>query len=425
MIVIGRPYITTDGGSAYLRADMDITDDTVRKYIKVTRELRGCNWLTDTDYPPAAWEKDRSLWFSADERYSDHLCCERSNAFVTALFWYAMVTGSDISFEAPMSKRLYDGLVFQLMPALEKAGFAPIRLLGPLTSEPVSCEGGVVTGMSAGVDSFYTLHCYEGPDAPGGDRLTHLAYYEAFYYLSRCGQFPGEPYKVYEQEDLSNAVILRRAETVARHHHIPFVHMRTNIDRDFYRGGYIYMAMYRYLACSLALERLYRVYISSSSGHESGRLEVSLFSPTQHYEDLLCDCLRTESFQYITSDHALRPDKLRVVAEDSDFRRFASVCFNTDEEGRNCGECYGCWKTMIPLDMMGKLDGFGESFDLDRYHHDRRRIFEDLIRFSDIPAAASARDTVRQLLQLAETERSEAGDEFLEVYESLGRRNDH
>ena len=37
---------------------------------------------------------------------------------------------------------------------------------------------------------------------------------------------------------------------------------------------------------------------------------------------------------------------------------------------------------MIPLDIMGKLDSFGESFDLDKYHADRKKVFADLIGFS-------------------------------------------
>ena len=76
-------------------------------------------------------------------------------------------------------------------------------------------------------------------------------------------------------------------------------------------------------------------------------------------------------------------------------------------------------KTLIPLDIMGRLDGFGRSFDLDKYYRNRRDGFRALIRFSRRPEASSARDSVRQFIDLAGKERSEAGTLFLEEYETL------
>ena len=123
------------------------------------------------------------------------------------------------------------------------------------------------------------------------------------------------------------------------------------------------------------------------------------------------------------SDHAERVDKIRVIADDPDFRASVSVCSNYTEDGRGCGECYGCWKTMIPLDILGKLDGYEDRFDLDRYRADRKAVFRDLIRFSERPEAVSARETVSQCRRLAEEEKSEAGREFLEVLETIGERS--
>lgn len=90
-----------------------------------------------------------------DEEYAPCLCSERSNAFVLAMFWYAMASGSDISFEAPMSKKLYNGLTKKLMPALAESGFAPVNLSGPVTSEPVSCQEGYAAGSSRIITGFH------------------------------------------------------------------------------------------------------------------------------------------------------------------------------------------------------------------------------------------------------------------------------
>lgn len=418
MIHIGTPYITEDKGRAYLKAKITIPEETALKYTEAIAPVREMTvWLTDEDYPPAAWKEDGTLWFDVPAEYGKYLCKERSNAFVIDLFWYAMVTGSDIEFEAPLSKRLYDGLTEMLMPALEKNGFPGIALKGPVTSEPVWCEGAVVTGMSCGVDSNYTLLCYSRKEIPKDKKLTHLAIYTDAYLFR-----PRDVYKgvetLYSEADAFTDIIIGRAEKVAKTHGLPLIVTNTNVDKDFYRGGYTLSGMYRHLACTLAMEHLYRTYISSSSGHENGMVEVSLFLPTQLYEDLLCSSLRTETFFYCSSDNVSRVDKLRALADDPVFQKTVSVCFDKEKNGKNCGVCFGCMKTMMPLDLLGKLDGFGERFDLDAYYREREERFRFLIDFSKRPEAESARQTVRQMAELAEKEKSEAGDLFLRLCDS-------
>ena len=416
MITIGKPFITVENDTAYLKARVTISDDSVRKFLETTRKLPNCSWLTEIDYPPASWKKDCCLWFSVDSKYAGYLNDERSNAFVLAMFWYAMASGSDISFELPLSQKLYNGLTKTLMPALEKSGFTPVKLLGPVTSKPLTCCSGYASGMSCGVDSFYTLRRH-------ASRLTHLTFYKGSFILPYA-QAPYSIDEIFEERERTFSAYASNAATVAEHHGLPFVMVNTNLDKDFYRGGYIYSAMYRYTACSLALEHLFSTYISSSSGHSEHGMEVSLFSPTQHYEDLLCECLQTETFRYVTSDRDLRTDKIKAVADDEDFREFAEVCFNQLAGHKNCGKCYGCWKTMIPLDLIGKLDQFQKCFDLDEYYENRRDVFADLIRFSCLPASSSARETVRQILDLALSEPSDAGNEFMEVYNSMTGKED-
>ena len=72
-------------------------------------------------------------------------------------------------------------------------------------------------------------------------------------------------------------------------------------------------------------------------------------------------------------------------------------------------------KTMMPLDMLGKLGGCSERFDLDTYFRERRERFRSLLDFAKRPEQSAARETVSQLKELALTEDSEAGRIFLEV----------
>ena len=421
MITIGKPYITTVNDTAYLRAPVTVSEDTARTYLEKTAPLKNTAWLTSYDYPPAVWQEEGSnLWFSAPAQFAEYFCTERSNAFVIAMLWYAMLTGSYIRFEAPLSAKLYEGLTQKLIPALMQADgqIQQIRLDGPVTTEPITCAGGVLTGMSCGVDSLYTLHCYDWPDAPGGRRLTHLAYYDCNYLLP----FLDPPYDIsaiYREKEAVFSHIIEHARTIAAHHDLPLIVMRSNLDEDFTRGGRIYSSMYRFLACTLALEHLYGTYISSSSGHDSDMVEASLTVPTQHYEGLLCDCCQTETLHYVTSDNASRPEKLEALADDKDVQKYVAVCYDAGPHGENCGECYACMKTMIPLDIMGKLDRFGESFDLAKYETAREEVFRNLILFSQRPEASSARESVQQILQMTERYDNEYAKLFRSIYDKI------
>ncbi len=134
---------------------------------------------------------------------------------------------------------------------------------------------------------------------------------------------------------------------------------------------------------------------------------------------MICKACRTEKLRYVVSDTVPRTKKIETIADDAEVQRSLCVCFNFGDLGRNCMRCYGCMKTMIPLDLLGKITLFGQVFDVDDYTKNRRGIFEELIRYSQRPEAEAARETVRQLLNLAENRPSEAGNLFLEVYRNV------
>ena len=148
-----------------------------------SKVIKKVHWSTSGNYPPVEWQGDDSgLWFAVPLEYKEYLCAERGDAFVVAMLWYAMITGSDIESEAPMSEKMVFHITRYLIPALctEKNGYRRIKILGPTTDQPYKNIGGVGTGMSCGVDSFYTLHEYTKEDAPKKYRITHLSYFTIF-----------------------------------------------------------------------------------------------------------------------------------------------------------------------------------------------------------------------------------------------------
>lgn len=416
MISIGKIYKKENGDWRELHANVKISSDTANRFIKETDKLKNVSWLTKWDYPPASWNDDNSsLWFAVPSKYGKYLCKERSNAFILAFLWYAMVTESDIEFQVPMSKKMYEGITNKLIPSISKEGYAPIKLIGPVSEEPVWNEGKVGTGLTCGADSTYTLHKYEGVNVPKEEKLTHIV----FCYADYLFPYIEPPYDVdkiiaefeqkYSKKEANESYIM------ATHHGLPHIEIRTNFDRDYYRGGLIYTGMYRFFSCTMALEHLFSTYIFTSSGSGEEKEVASLFKP--HYEDLLCECCSSEDFRFIISDHEERYTKLQVIADDVDFQKLVEVCDNIDVVcEKNCGDCFGCWKTMVPLDMLGKLDKYSERFDLDKYYSNRSGVFEKMIRFSQRPESELPRRIVAQILKHVDESR-EVGALFKEVYE--------
>lgn len=369
MIKIGKPIICIEKEKAYLTADIHISMDAALRYREITKTLKDCPWRTEKDYPPKAWENGGAkLRLEVEQKYADYLCTERSDAFVIAFLWYALLTGEDICFEVAMSERLHTGLTQRLIPELCADGRKQIRLIGPVTSEKLECMGAVATGMSCGVDSFFTLRTHE---------LTHITYYECGHVFHLFGIVADDVsvddyyQKAFEIADKKAA----SAAEVARQTGLDFVYVKSNLDKDFYRGGIIYRGMYVNLFCSMALQKLFKTYISSSSGH-GGDLETGIFRSTQNYENLLCDICKTETLDYVSSDFTKRFNKIDKLADDALVAQHLDVCFNFKE--KNCGACYGCLKTIVVLDLLGKLDKFNKVFDLEKYYADRPKYIKIL-----------------------------------------------
>ena len=193
MITIGSPFIYDDGDFAYLKASVVMSSDTSNTYLDASKKNKKVHWRTSENYPPAEWQSDDSgLWFAVPIEYKQYLCTERGDAFVVAMLWYAMITGSDIESVAPMSERMVFHITRYLIPALctKENGYRRIRILGPTTGQPYNNIGGVGTGMSCGVDSFFTMYEYMREDTPKKCRLTHLGYFNMGAIFRNCSVNP-------------------------------------------------------------------------------------------------------------------------------------------------------------------------------------------------------------------------------------------
>lgn len=404
MIRIGRPYVFEEGGYAYLKAQVAISKDTSSAYISASKVIKKVHWRTSENYPPVEWQhKDSGLWFAVPIEYKECLCVDRGDAFVVAMLWYAMVTGSDIESEAPLSEKMVFHITRYLIPALctNENGYRRINILGPTSNTPYKNKGGVGTGMSCGVDSFYTMHEYMREDTPTKYRLTHLSYFNmgAIFHPNRSEKKEYSLKEFYETTDQMSEEKRENAKRVADQVHLPLVYVKSNLDSDYYRGAYGHTGVYRNCAMALSLQGLFSVYINSSGGWP-GYFDLTLTEGSQHYEALLCTCLSTESLSFVLSDYATRAEKTITIADDKLAQKYLDVCFCFN----SCGKCSKCIRTLVTLDIIGKVDLFGDVFDIDNFKKHRAEAYFEIMKTKDGDAKEDNAVFAKDLYRIAKGE---------------------
>lgn len=383
MIKIGKPFVYEDGYYAYLKAKIEISEDTIDAYLAASRVIEKVHWRTSENYPPAEWKsEDSGLWFAVPIEFKEYLCAEQSDAFVVAMLWYAMITGSDIESVVPMSEKMVFHITRYLIPALctDENGYRRIRILGPTTDKPIKNIGGVGTGMSCGVDSFYTMHEYLREDTPDKYRLTHLCYFNmgAIFHPNWSDKKDYTLKEFYDVTDKMSEEKRENARQVAEQASMPLVYVKSNLDSDYYRGAYGHTGVYRNCAMVLSLQGLFSVYYNSSGGWP-GYFDLTLTEGSQHYEALLCTCLSTESLSFILSDYATRAEKTITIADDELAQKYLDVCFAFN----SCGKCTKCIRTLITLDIIDKVDLFGNIFDINYFKEHREKAYAQIMLTKD------------------------------------------
>ena len=336
MITISKPGIDIKDGKARLSAMLDFDGDR------------------------------HELWIEVDREYEAFLCAERSDAFVLGVIYYAMRYGHDISCEAPMTKRLYEQLTDQFLPALYKingyrdsyqhgCGYR-VRISAPLAPEVVHPEGGVAvgSGVSCGVDSLHVFAVHP--------EITHGCIWHAY------GVVPGE---TQERREKAWRHLVGRAEEFCAATQKKLVVVDTNFDRQCVKSlQWDGMTTYGNLFCIFALQKMWSKYYVAS-GYDIGdfHLKGSVSTDPAHYEYLLFALCGLSNFSICLDGVAQnRVQKVADLVKYEPATRFLNVCHEITEDGRNCSYgCAKCMRTMLDLDACGALEMFHAVFDVQYY----------------------------------------------------------
>lgn len=321
--------------------------------------------------------REAECFYSVPEQFADLAETARSDCFLVGFLYPAMRAGEDIHVEGTVSARLLYNLNEYLIPFMAMCDSRLKRV--KVTADAMDGEGSrdaraVGTGFSGGIDSFTTICEHFGRPTPEGFRLTHL-----FFFNVGSHGIPKD------ESDL--AAIERKFR--ARYEKLkpypaevglPFVPVNSNIHM-FHPWGHLEVATLATASAALFLQRGIRRYYLASAGHPYSHLWRYLGAGRRpddiaYLNPQLLPWLSTESLDFVDDGTFLdRSQKTVLVADYEPASRYLNVCGNHDTLDTNCSVCPKCCRTLLTLELIGRIDGFRAVFDVDRYRREARRRF--------------------------------------------------
>ena len=265
---------------------------------------------------------------------------------------YALRAGLDIVCETPITEALMHNLNDVLIPLLTTYDSRLKRKIKIIAdTESTRIEGDAVgTGISLGVDSLYTIKTRLASEQESF-RLTHLLYTS-----SKDVNHESEPRK-------------KEAIKAANEIGLPMVLITTN-SRELFRVGHLLGHPFTNLSAIFALRKLFRIYYYSTA-HEISQFSVqdNSIKSGDHYLLLIAHAFSTPGLDFYMSElHVTRDEKVKEIADWEIAQKYLRVCL---AQPTNCGLSKKCKRTLLELDMHGKVDLFSDSFDIEYYYENK------------------------------------------------------
>jgi hypothetical protein len=310
------------------------------------------------------------LWYEVDEKHASHLVTERMDGFLIGLLPLAMSCGEPLELKGALSKQLFFGvsnyytkLVKIVLPDVSEIRISPDCLIEDFGDRS---NRAVAAGFSGGIDSFCVLaDHYFAADIPEGYRITHL-------FFNNVGSHGrGEGTRALFQQRYE------RTKTCAEEMGLDLIRVDSNLG-EIIKHKFRKTHPLRNMSVALLFQKLLSKYFYAS-GVSYRDTHISSSYSIAHADPLALPLLATETFRPIpTGSQYSRIQKTAKVAELPVARKWINVCVDPEAEGRNCSQCYKCCQTLMALELLNRIQEFGQSFDLKEYKKAKPRFIARL-----------------------------------------------
>ena len=297
------------------------------------------------------------------------------DAPVVNLLLYAVKNGLSFVSKFPISEKLFYNLTKHVIPQLSLANknkYDEIRIDMPLTKEVYHGEW-VGTGISLGVDSFTTIHEYKEECLLDEYRLTHLVHLKTGAHHGQLGRYDKQT------EDKLFLAENTKVKEFCRKNNYNLIVIESNLHEVICTEfGYSFdiTHTFRNLGCILLLQNLFSKYYYASA-FNLDNFSVNLGAAAGHYEKWLIPYISNDSLEFYSANTNMsRIQKTRFISKFEDSYDNLHVCWH---ETANCGQCKKCVRTLVTLDVLGVLEKYSKSFDLENYYKNRESLIAEVI----------------------------------------------
>ena len=314
----------------------------------------------------------QDVTISVESQYGKFLSPERADYALIGLIVRSMKRHDpELICDAPVTEDLLYNIREILIPSLcnSDSRMFPVKIqadIAPALDKlpfAKNSHGGVGTGISCGVDSFYSILKHYDSDYPS-KKLTHLV-------MLDVGNFQNGSYKSRDQAVKEKT--LERSEKVSEELNLPLLKIESNFQIVIPLGN-LNFHTYRSVMAVYALQKLFRTYYYGSGYSFSDFVLNGNFALDPAYFDLLLlDCFSTENLRlYSSGGECDRNDKVEFIADNPLAQKYLHACAVKE---KNCGRCEKCIRTLLALDAANRLEDFRQSFDIDDYFKIRDYIY--------------------------------------------------
>lgn len=313
-------------------------------------------------FPVDGLEGARILFFRVDREFSDFLC-ERSDAAVAALLVPAMLAGKDLDITGPVSAKLAQNVRKSMVPLLLK--FFPsaerIDVLAGHQSAGDETPGGhaVLTGLSNGIDSLATVwdHLLD-PETPESERITHFLFNSVG---SHGHSEDGTSETVFRER-------FRAVKSAADELRLPLIRTTSNLQAFYPTTKFQMSHTLRNTAVALALQSRAKTFLYSSS-YEYGEVAARPSMDIATMEVMVLPLMSSEGLECRSVGSAYtRIEKTRIASTMDLTRKHLDLCVTGQD---NCSTCWKCARTLLTLELLGRLDDYAHRFRLEKYRRIR------------------------------------------------------
>ena len=236
----------------------------------------------------------------------------------------------------------------------------------------------VGTGFSAGVDSFSALRTFCQSGVSASLDVTDLMTFG----VGAFGESGGRS----TEEAFTKAAA--RTASYAQELGLEAHSVRSNLTHFYNHSqglGFTRTHTLRNASAAILFERELDIYLYASA-FAYPELDLRATYYMGHLDPVLLPLLSTTDLRFISAGAGSdRLRKTELLADDAVAQRLLDVCVTPVpkraamvEPGKNCSRCWKCYRTMLTLDALGKLEQFATIFDLEHYHQNKESVLRTL-----------------------------------------------